>query len=114
MKKMTFSEKKEAWWEWHSNNPAVWYYFEKFAFDAVNRGTKKISHWLIVNRIRWEVFIVTTGSDFKISNDFIAFYARLWRIKYPQHKELFNTKRMHGEYDIQEYINEQTKEAKPD
>jgi len=40
---------------------------------------------------------VTTGKDFKISNDFIAFYARLWQKTYPQHKTLFNTKHMLGE-----------------
>ena len=56
-----------------------------------------MSHWLIINRIRWEVFIVTTGKDFKISNDMIAFYARLWRKQYPEYKELFKIKRMQGE-----------------
>jgi hypothetical protein len=111
MKRMTFSEKKEAWWEWHNANPAVWDYFEKFSLDAVRRGTKKISHWLIINRIRWEVYIVTTGKDFKISNDFIAFYARLWKLRYPQHRELFNTKRMLGEYSIGEYVDERAEET---
>lgn len=95
----TFQEKKEAWWEWHKANPHVWQYFEKFAFEAVARNRKKISHWLIINRIRWETSIVTTGEDFKISNDYIAFYARLWKAKHPEHKDLFNTKRMIGEVD---------------
>jgi len=63
MKRMTFSEKKEAWWEWHNANPAVWDYFEKFSLDAVRRGTKKISHWLIINRIRWEVYIDTRNTE---------------------------------------------------
>ena len=40
---------------------------------------------------------MTTGEDFKISNDYIAFYARLWKAKHPQHKDLFTTKRMIGE-----------------
>jgi hypothetical protein len=40
---------------------------------------------------------MTTGDDFKISNDYIAFYARLWRARYPQHKDLFTIKRMIGE-----------------
>ena len=95
----TFQEKKEAWWEWHKANPHVWQYFERFAFEAVNRKRKKISHWLIINRIRWETSIVTSGEDFKISNDYIAFYARLWKAKHPEHKDLFNTKRMIGEHD---------------
>ena len=92
-----FEQRKKEWWEWHKENPYVWLYFERFAMEAVNKGRKKISHWLIINRIRWEVNIVTTGEDFKISNDYIAFYARLWKAKHPQHKDLFTTKRMIGE-----------------
>ena len=94
---LSFEERKKIWWEWHKENPQVWQYFEKFALEAVGLGRKKVSHWLIINRIRWEVTIVTTGSDFKISNDYIAFYARHWRETYPMHKDLFNIKRMVGE-----------------
>ena len=92
-----FHVRQEAFNRWHADNPAIWTYFERFSFEALSHGHRKISHWLIINRIRWEVFVVTTGRDFKICNDFIAFYARLWRKKHPQHKTLFNIKRMHGE-----------------
>ena len=94
---LSFEQRKKDWWEWHKANPQVWQYFERFSLEAVSKGRKKISHWLIINRIRWEVNIVTTGDDFKISNDYIAFYARLWKALYPQHKDLFTTKRMIGE-----------------
>ena len=97
MTDLTFQQRKEKWWEWHRANPNVWKYFEMYAMEAVQAGKKKISHWLIINRIRWELYLVTTGDDFKISNDYIAFYARLWRAKYPQYKDLFNIKRMNGE-----------------
>ena len=93
----TFAERKAEWEDYHRENPMVWEYFQKFSFEAIRTGRKKISHWLIINRIRWEVYIVTTGEEFKISNNFIAFYARLWQQTFPQHKELFNTKRMIGE-----------------
>lgn len=89
--------KKQAWLEWHQANPMVWKMFEQFAFQAIKMKRKKISHWLIINRIRWETSIMTTGNEFKISNDFIAFYARHWRETYPMHKDLFNIKRMMGE-----------------
>ena len=95
--KMSYTQKKEAWWAWHKSNPQVWMLFERFSWEAINHGHKKISHWLIINRIRWETAIVTTGGDFKISNDYIAFYARLWKAKYPAYKDLFNTKKMIGE-----------------
>jgi hypothetical protein len=97
MSLMSFEERKKAFWAWHKDNPEVWLHFERFALEAVSKGRKNVSHWLIINRIRWEVNIMTTGSDFKISNDYIAFYARLWRARYPQHKNLFTIKLMAGE-----------------
>ena len=64
---------KERWWDWHKKNPQVYELFQKFTMQAINRGHKNLSAWLIVNRIRWETTVVTTGPDFKISNDFIAY-----------------------------------------
>ena len=92
-----FQERKNQWADFHRENPLIWQYFEKFAFEAIANKRKKISHWLIINRVRWEVYIVTTGEEFKISNNYIAFYARFWQETYPLHKELFNTKHMKGE-----------------
>jgi hypothetical protein len=93
----SFQVRQAKFEEWHKNNPIIWKYFERFSLEAVYAGHTKISHWLIINRIRWEVYVITTGVDFKISNDFIAFYARLWRKHYPQYKNLFNIKKMVGE-----------------
>jgi len=100
---MTYEEKKQAWWEWHKENPKVWEYFERFSLEIVKMRRKKVSHWLIINRIRWEVYMETTG-EFKISNDYIAFYARLWKAKYPQYADLFNTKKMIGETEYERMI----------
>lgn len=94
---VSFDERCRDFTEWHAANPGIWRYFRRFAFEAVARRRTRISHWLIINRIRWEVSIVTTGVDFKISNDTIAFYARLWRALHPAHRELFKVKLMAGE-----------------
>lgn len=48
-------------------------------------------------RVRWEVMITTTGGDYKISNDHIAFYARLFVKVHPQYRFIFNLKRMRDE-----------------
>jgi hypothetical protein len=88
--------------QWHADNPMIWKHFEQFSLQAIAHGKRRISHWLIINRIRWEIYFETEGGEFKISNDYIAFYARLWKAKHPQHKDLFNTKRMIGEpYDTE-------------
>lgn len=89
--------KKQRWWDWHRANPSVYEYFERFTFEAIERGHKKLSAWLIVNRIRWETAVVTHGDDFKISNDFIAYYARLFMYRHPEHRGFFRTRPMKGE-----------------
>ena len=83
---------KQAWWDWHKANPHVWELFERFALEAVKSGRKHFSHWLIMNRIRWETSISTTGDDFKIRNDFIAYYARFFMVKHPNIRDFSESK----------------------
>ena len=93
----TASLRYQRWLDWHNANPGVYAYFERFTFDAIKSGHKNLSAWLVVNRIRWETSIETSGSDFKISNDFIAYYSRLFMQRHPEHKGFFRTKPMKGE-----------------
>ena len=83
---------KLRWWAWHKANPHIWQLFERFTMEAIARGATRLSGWLIVNRIRWETSVVTQGDDFKISNDFVALYVRLWRALHPAHAHVFTTK----------------------
>ncbi|QIW91588.1 hypothetical protein vBAbaMD22_75 [Acinetobacter phage vB_AbaM_D22] len=84
---------------WIIENIHVYELFCEFAVKAIQSGKKRISHWLIVNRLRWEVEIETKGTcyqdkDFKISNDYIAFLARDFMKDYPQYGEVFKIKQM--------------------
>jgi hypothetical protein len=63
--------------KFHLENPVVYDLFVKFATEAKNSNRVRFSHWMIINRIRWYSAIETTGEKYKISNDFIALYARL-------------------------------------
>lgn len=94
---MTHLEKKKKWWAFHLNNPHVYELFNKYTHEAINSGARHCSPWLIIGRIRWETAIETTSDDFKISNDFIAFYSRLFMKWNPRHKGFFKTKPMKGE-----------------
>jgi hypothetical protein len=85
---------KRKWWEWHKQNPHVYDLFEKFTLDAISKGHERLSAWLIVNRIRWETAVETRGDDFKISNDFIAYYARLFMHNHPRYEGFFKTKQL--------------------
>ena len=84
---------KEQWWLWHKENPHVWELFERFTFEAIGAGHDRLSAWLIINQIRWETTVKTTG-EFKIKNDYIAYYARLFMAMHPKYEGFFKTKRM--------------------
>lgn len=89
--------RKREWWAWHKKNPHVYELFERFTMNAINKGHTRLSAWLVVNRIRWETTVETSGSDFKISNDYIAYYARLFHALNPEYDGFFVTKKMKGE-----------------
>ena len=86
--------REARWWAWHCENPHVYEMFSRFTFEAIASGQTNSGAWLIVGRIRWETAVVTRGSDFKISNDFIAYYARKFMADHPEHRGFFRTKRM--------------------
>lgn len=66
-------EKFEAY---HRRHPEVWGLFKKYANEMRDTGRKRYSAWAIVSRIRWDHDIQKT-EEFKISNGYIAFYARV-------------------------------------
>ena len=99
---------KDKWWAWHKENPEFYELFKRFTFQAIQKGHRRLSAWLIVNRIRWETMIVTTGNEYKISNDFIALYARLFMHEYPDYKGFFRTKPMKRVYIAEEERDENT------
>ncbi len=70
----------------HRENPQVYEYFVTFAMTLINRGYKRISGRLIIERVRYETMTETVSNDgFKINNDHIAHYARLFIRQYPEH-----------------------------
>jgi len=78
--------------KFHPKNPKVYELFKKFTFEAIAAGHKNLSAYLIVNRIRWETNVVTTDKNFKIDNNLIPYYARVFANEYPEHKGFFRTK----------------------
>ena len=99
---LELEQRKKSWWEWHKTNPNVWNMFERYTLEAIQSGRKHYSHWAIVNRIRWNKEIETKGGDFKISNDYIGFYARLFHAKYPEHDGFFKLKPLKEDKEIEQ------------
>ena len=102
--KNQLEERKQKWWAWHKRNPQVWEKFREYTLEAVNSGRAHYSHWAIINRIRWNREIETKGGEFKISNDYICFYARLFHAKHPEHGDFFHLKMLKEEKLIMELV----------
>lgn len=81
--------------QYHRDNPQVYELFKKFTFMAIRRGHNRLSAWMIANRIRWETSIETFSvEEYKISNDYIALYARMFMSDHPEYNGFFRIKEM--------------------
>ena len=83
-----------------SENPRIWELFERFTERAIARGFKNLSADMVVHRIRWEVYVETVSADdYKINNNHVAYYARKWLEKHPEHAKFFELRKVRGESD---------------
>lgn len=73
---------------WYKANPQVWREFERITLDLIGRR-KKAGSIDIMGRIRWECEI-ERGDDFKANNNYAPYLARVFALKYPQHKDYFD------------------------
>lgn len=80
-----------AWRAFHRANPRVYELFEQYTFEAARRRAH-YSAKAIFERIRWHTEIETTGADFKLNNNFHAYYARLFMKRHPRHDGFFRTR----------------------
>lgn len=80
--------------DYHHKNPDLYSLFERFAFEAKGSGRQRFSIWMIANRARWYSMIATHGKEFKVSNDYLACYARLLIWKNPEFEGFFQLKEM--------------------
>lgn len=83
--------------KFHKENPRVWNMFQKFAFEVIKADRKHYSADAIFHRIRWHVDIETQGDSVKLNNDFTSYYARLFAVAYPNHADLFRTRKRTSE-----------------
>jgi hypothetical protein len=91
---------KQKWWMYHKENPDVYKLFKRFTFDAIARGHDNYSSKAVFERIRWHTEIETSG-EFKMSNNYTPYYARLFMWEFPEHQGFFRTQTLaeEREYD---------------
>lgn len=85
---------QEAFETFNEKNPDVYNHFIRLALAAVRKGKRRISANMIINVIRWDIFMKTTDDtlftkagteiSFKINDHYSSRYARLFIRDYPQ------------------------------
>ena len=75
-------------------NPVIWRHFERFALDAI-QVRRKLGAKAIMERVRWESEI-GQNQEFKVSNNWTAYYARIFALKHPPYRDYFQFKKVKG------------------
>jgi len=79
----------------HDANPEVWDMFVHFTYEIITKGYENYSVNAIFERIRWEKDMGGDGlSQFKLNNNYRAFYARRFMNMYPEHVGFFRTREL--------------------
>jgi hypothetical protein len=91
---MTLREKFE---DYHTQNPQVYELFKKFCYQLIERGFDHYSANAIFERIRWHVNVETTGDEFKMNNNYRAFYARMFMEEHPLYNDFFEIRQQRWE-----------------
>lgn len=68
----------QAFEQFHADNPRVYGTLVRLAREWVARtGRHKLGIKTLYERARWEIAIATSDPDYKLNNNYTAFYARL-------------------------------------
>jgi hypothetical protein len=86
------SNLKERFDEYHKENPHIYHQFRYYTLKAIQSGYKHFGSQMIIERIRWKTGVVSKNSDFKINNDYAAFYSRMFMAEYPSYSSYFRTR----------------------
>lgn len=85
---------RERFEKFHRENPHVYELFKRFTFEAIKAGKKNLSVTMIIERIRWETDVVTSGEPYKINDIFKPYYSRKFMAEFPEHEGFFPTRRI--------------------
>lgn len=96
--RFTFSEQEFA--TYHADNPHIYVKLREYALEAKRAGRKRLSINLLFERLRWYTTVETQGDEFKLNNNWRAYYARLLMTQEPQLAGMFETRRSKADEDI--------------
>lgn len=92
---------EESFWLYHRQNPDVYKYFERFALHLLrDKKMKKIGAKMIMERVRWEVYI-ERRDEYKINNNYTSQYARLFVRNHPEFYDRFEFRKIKNNNPVQ-------------
>lgn len=86
---MSKADRQTAFIKFHRSNPDVWRHFRDLTQKLIKRGHNKFSQRMIWEAMRMDYMLKTDGDKFKLSNNHLPFYAKLYLMKYPEHGNVF-------------------------
>lgn len=99
---MTLSDQFERF---HDANPHVYAIMCRLARAWLERfGRRKLGIQALFERARWEVWFLTSDPEYKINNNFAAFYARLIMYLEADLDEIFNLRASEADAWLADYI----------
>ena len=82
-------------------NPHIYALFVKLAFEAFDRGKKRISSKQIIGGIRWNSYIHTDSDDeYKINDAYTAHYGRKFVKDFPEHFDKFEFRELRNNSEV--------------
>lgn len=81
--------------EFHEKHPEVFAWFEEFTLELIATGNDRGGARMVIERIRWEVAVnPSRDEDFKINDNFISRYSRLYMDRHAEHRGFFETRKL--------------------
>lgn len=88
------SQAAQRFREFDEKNPRVYEELVELTKEAYQHGRRKIGIKMMIEVIRWNRFIQTTGDTFKVNNNFAPRYARKIMAQYPEYDGIFELRGM--------------------
>jgi len=75
--------------KFHDENPHVYKEFERRALLLINKGRRHFGAKAIFEAMRFDWAATTTDEEFKLNNNYTAYYARMFEDKHPDYVGFF-------------------------
>lgn len=84
---------ESAFQRYHAENPQIYRLLLRFALEAKQAGRIRLGIKMLYERVRWHTTVETHGDEFKLNNNYHAYYARLLMQQEPTLRGFFETRK---------------------